>query len=281
MAFPGSFSGQGYQQLNNIFGPGMAGTRMAGQNLRGDYQKAAQGGGWASQLGGGLGGLAGGALGGPLGALGGQLAGSFLQNQALPWLGNKLFGGNDMTQQHQQGQQELLQGLRTPYRANFEPIAAAARGRFENQTIPGIQNRFAGAGLENSSGMLGALSSAGGDLERELAMLQEQSQGNEFDRNQGRLGQLGGYLGGQQQLAQNENQFNKKYTNDLLGRALQYGDLGARYREINNPINSLQAQQNIGLGQQSDKLRHEGTAGWPQQGLQTLIKIMQSRGGVA
>src|ERR1700679_1928535 len=59
---------------------------------------------------------------------------------------------------------------------NFEPIANQARTQFNEQTIPGLAERFTnfGSGANRSSAFQGALGEAGSNLEQGLAALKSQ-----------------------------------------------------------------------------------------------------------
>jgi hypothetical protein len=59
---------------------------------------------------------------------------------------------------------------------NFEPIAQQARTQFQQQTVPGLAERFTslGGGAQRSSAFQGALGQAGAGLEQGLAALQSQ-----------------------------------------------------------------------------------------------------------
>lgn len=78
-----------------------------------------------------------------------------------------------------------LQQLQNPT-AGFQPIANQARNQFNNQTIPGLAERFTslGGSGQRSSAFQGALGSAGSDLESQLAGMQAQ-----YGQRQQALGQ--------------------------------------------------------------------------------------------
>jgi hypothetical protein len=103
----------------------------------------------------------------------------------------------------------------------FGPIEEAARAGFEQRTIPGLAERFAGMGGLKSSGFAGALGQAGSDLERQLAALRSQyglaREGMDIER--GAQEQRRGVQAGQLGLARQE----------LLGQlgGQRFGQLGA------------------------------------------------------
>jgi hypothetical protein len=90
---------------------------------------------------------------------------------------------------------------------SFEPIDQLARQKFEQETIPGLAERFAGLGGLNSTAFQGELGKAGTNLESQLAALRSQhglqqgqlglQQQDVASRRAGILGQLG--LGQQSQ----------------------------------------------------------------------------------
>lgn len=93
-----------------------------------------------------------------------------LLNQLMQMLG----GGGQLGQGYQ-GALGLQQQLMDPSSQAVEQFSAPYMQQFEQQTIPGIAERFAGAGAMggglSSSGFGQALSSAGGNLQAQLAAL--------------------------------------------------------------------------------------------------------------
>ena len=70
--------------------------------------------------------------------------------------------------------QQALSGLQQPLGQGFAPIAEQARTQFQQQTIPGIAERFSGIDGQRSSGFQQALGQAGAGLEQGLAGQQAQ-----------------------------------------------------------------------------------------------------------
>lgn len=104
--------------------------------------------------GGALGQLAGGALGGPTGSAIGGVLGN---------IGGSLFDRYQASQA-------------------FGPFEEAARKSFQQQTIPGIAERFAGQGALGSSAFQGALGQAASDLESQLAQAKANYSAQQMDQ---------------------------------------------------------------------------------------------------
>ncbi len=80
----------------------------------------------------------------------------------LSTLQNLLSGGQNLLNNPSQG---------------FQPIRQAAQSDFNQNIIPGIAERFAGAGALNSSGFAGNLAQAGSGLAERLAAMEAQFAG--------------------------------------------------------------------------------------------------------
>lgn len=65
---------------------------------------------------------------------------------------------------------------------NFETFAAPYRREFEEQTIPGIAERFGGLGALSSSGFQQSLGQAGAGLNEKLAALQQSLKQQKFQQ---------------------------------------------------------------------------------------------------
>lgn len=86
-----------------------------------------------------------------------------------------------------------LSGVQSQQPLNFEPIAQQARMNFQQNTVPGLAERFESMGSNrSSSGLLSSLSGAGANLESQLAALGSQfglqSRGMENQQLQSLLG---------------------------------------------------------------------------------------------
>ena len=123
------------------------------------------------------------AIGGGLGALGGGLVGGFDKS------GKE--GGIQQAQTYTPQQQNILQflqqqghqGLQNPYQG-FAPIAQQARNQFNQQTVPGLAQRFASMGQNSlsSPSFASQLGQSGAGLEEALAALQSQY-GQQYQQN--------------------------------------------------------------------------------------------------
>ena len=71
----------------------------------------------------------------------------------------------------------------------FEAFQAPARTAFEQQTVPGIAERFSGAGAQQSSAFGQTLGAAGANLEENLAAQRAGLQSQALQQLQGLLGQ--------------------------------------------------------------------------------------------
>ncbi len=103
------------------------------------------------------------------------------------WFREQAFGRNEsfnqvptVTPQVMQLLEQILgqaaQGLQNPS-AGFEPIAKAARTRFQSESIPGLADRFTalgGSDTRNSSDFAGMLGGAQSNFDQGLAALQAQ-----------------------------------------------------------------------------------------------------------
>lgn len=211
----------------------------------------------------GLGYLSGG-LGGFYNAVAGNDQG--MQGQ----MGNGMIGQQgQMTPQEmmqQYYQQQIQQPINIPYQAQQQQMI----NQFNQQTVPGLLERFTGAGGQRSNAFGQQLGAGGSDLAQALEALREQSQLQEVGLNQNRLGQIGGYLGGQQQLGLQAQQLGQQGT--IANREAQLRAMG-----LMQGANQFQQGQNLqqllgrgelqgrlaglGLGRQFDVLRHGGAPG--------------------
>lgn len=169
----------------------------------------------------------------------------------------------------QQAQQNYLQQIQQPVNIPYQAQQQEMIRQFNQQTVPGLLERLTGSGVgggrSNAQGLL--LGAGGADLMQMLEALREQSQLQEANLNQGRLGQLGGYLGGQQQLGLQAQQLGQQGT--IANREAQLRAMGLM-QGANQAQQGQWLQQllgrgelggrlaGLGLGRQFDVLRHGG-----------------------
>jgi len=95
--------------------------------------------------------------------------------------------GPEQSQGFMQALQQAMAQLQNPT-AGFEPIAADARRNFQEETVPGIAERFAGMDATRSSAFTNALGSAGAGLESQLSAQKAQYGQNQQGISQNLLG---------------------------------------------------------------------------------------------
>lgn len=100
-----------------------------------------------------------------------------LLNQLLSGIGGPLGAGFGNLQQLLSGDPEA-----------FEAFQAPARTAFEQQTVPGIAERFTGAGAQSSSAFGQTLGQAGANLEEQLSAQRAGLQSQAMQQLQGLLG---------------------------------------------------------------------------------------------
>ena len=96
------------------------------------------------------------------------------------------------SKQQIQGMDQLVANLLPQVQQSFDfgPIAQAATSRFEQQTMPGIEERFGGANAKRSSGYNQSIANAMENLQTQLAGQQSQF-GLQSQANMGNLLNLG------------------------------------------------------------------------------------------
>lgn len=132
-----------------------------------------------------------------------------LMNQLLGQLGGQGgAGGNALS---------LLQSYLNPSQQSFEQFANPYMTQFNEQVLPGIAERFAGAGALSSSGFGQALGGAASGLQSQLAQLYS---GRQQQSAQSILGLLQNLLG-QQTFGYQQRQANPGFVAPLLGNAFE------------------------------------------------------------
>lgn len=171
-------------------------------------------------------------FGGPGGAAVGQGIGSGL-GSILNYLGQP--SGQQQQQQVPEiaAQQQMLQQMQQPFQGGFQPIAEEEMRRFQQDILPQLKEQLTAGGQGLGGPMAQAMGGAGQDLATRLAGLGSQYGLQERGLEQQRLGGLGQYLTGQQQLglqaqqlAQRNRQLGQSGLAGLGGFAGQAGQLG-------------------------------------------------------
>lgn len=111
-----------------------------------------------------------------------------------------------------------LQGILSGDPKAFEAFAAPARRQFQEQTIPGIAERFSGQGAQSSSAFGQQLGAAGAGLEESLSAQRAALQSQALSQLQGLLGQAG-----QSQFQTFEQQAQPGFLQSLLSALGQIG----------------------------------------------------------
>ncbi len=205
----------------------------------------------------------------------GQMVIGSLAPSVVSGIGN-FFRGPQAPTPEQQAQQGYLQQIQQPINIPYANQQQQMLNQFNQQTIPGLLERFSGAGGARSSALGQQLGAAGGDLMTALEALREQSQLQQAGLEQGRLGQLGGYLSGQQQLGLRAQELGQQGT--IANREAQLRAMGLM-NQANQSQQSLDLQRllgrgelqgrlaGLGLGKQFDVLRHGGAPSYGGQAL--------------
>ena len=169
-----------------------------------------------------IGAKVGGYIGGGLGGLGGNALGGYLKGNQNPQQVPQMNNSQPFYDQLQQAQSGLLSQLQKQPQfqpVDINPYLQGARQEFDQQIVPGIAERFAGANALGSSGFRNALGAAGSGLAQKLAELQsghardQQSQMMQHrGQNLQQMGIMGNLMNQQIQLGQNQNQFNRQQS---------------------------------------------------------------------
>lgn len=177
--------------------------------------------------------------GNPAGGALGSLAGTGL-SELLNYLGQEEAEGQEGAEglaaagasgiPEVEAQSELLQQMRQPFQGSFQPIAAEAQRRFQQEIIPSILQRFGSTGGVGSGAFRRQLAGAGQDLATRLASLGSQYGLQERGLEQQRQSGLGNYLSGQQGLGLQAQRLAQQGQNigmqGLLGTGRLSGQLG-------------------------------------------------------
>lgn len=148
--------------------------------------------------------------------------------------------------------QQLMGQYQQPYQFNpvdFGPIAQEQTRQFQQQTVPGLAERFTSAGGQRSSAFRQQLGQAGSDLASRLAALQAEhnvGQQQAGMQNQGlnlqRMSGLMGLLQGQQQ----NQQYNRGMRNQQIGNFANILQQGGFQKDLLQQLKAQSAQQRHG-----------------------------------
>lgn len=205
-----------------------------------------------------LGGAAGLFFGGPAGLAAGAQAGSGIGGLLSNLIGQEKTPFQEQAEQAQMGLLQQLSQRPQFNRVNFDPIRQEELRRFREDIVPSITHRLAQTGTPSSSYFEQALGRAGSDLGSRLAALQAQhevgQQGAEraFEgQNLSRLGQLSGFLSGQEQQGLLQEQARQQRLGNLFGLGQQAAAQSLRQQDLYNDLLRNYGQQAgaMGLGQ--------------------------------
>jgi hypothetical protein len=207
---------------------------------------------------------------------------------------NAVFGGNQPQGMNQQGmggmggaqgqmgqmtpqemmQQYYQQQIQQPYQYNYQAEQQRIANDYNRRVRPQLAQQFGGAGLQDSSYFTNALRDSEGDLNYQLAALGERGRNRENELNQARLGQIGQYNLGLQDLGLRHRDLAQRGTIQQRQDALQQlgamGGFGQQQQAnyLNQLYNRLNAQGNLGnlaQGNAFNNIQVQGQVPWWQQ----------------
>lgn len=136
----------------------------------------------------------------------------------------------------QQAQQAMLQQMQRQnqfQRVDFDPIAQHVQRQFQQQALPGLKEQFVASGGARTGAFSRAVAGAEGDLASRLAALraqhdvgQQQAQMQNYGLDLQRLGGLGSYLTGQQNLGMQAQQLGQQQRQSALDALQGLGRFG-------------------------------------------------------
>ncbi len=170
---------------------------------------------------------------------------------ALQGLGGNQQPGMGMAGLEEAMQRNYMQEAQQPYRFDYDAQRRQLEDQYNQQTIPQMAQRFAGAGALGSSYFNKAMGGARTNLDTNLAALQELGRFREGELNQNRLGDIRQYLGGQQQIGLGARQLAQQGTIAQRGDAIrQLGLMGGAAQQqqgnyMDQLVQALNAQGNL------------------------------------
>lgn len=202
-----------------------------------------------------------------------------LGSQALPdiyrWGKNKLFGPGEQNPDEQM-MQNYRQQIQQPINMGMGNRRQQLMNEFQQQTIPEIQNLFAGAGADRSGAFGQQLGSAAGNLFTNLGALGEQNQYQNNQLNQQRLGEMRGFLGQQQGFGLQGQELGQRGMGQMQNYMLgQRGHDINQMRSLSELVSALSRQ---GMAPQFETVNRPGqNAGASDALLQALNAYMGNR----
>jgi hypothetical protein len=195
-------------------------------------------------------------------------------------------GGMALTPQ-QLMQQNYMQQIQQPFQFNYNARRQQLMNEYNQQIKPQLAAQFAGPGLGDSSYFTRALGGAENNFRTNLEALGEQGRERENQFNLARLGQIGSYLGGQQQLGLGARQLGQQGTiaqrqNALAGLGLMGSAAGQQQQNyINQLTQALNAQgnyANLGMNQPYQTVNTPGGPSGISQMIPFLINALITNG---
>ncbi len=200
----------------------------------------------------------------PLGQQAAMGLGSWGAGKLMNWM-----NAPQAPDQNVQAQGNYLQQIQQPINIGMGNRQQQLMNQFNQQILPGIQEQFAGAGGARSSAFGQQLGSAAGNLQTNLGALGEQNEYQNQQLNQQRLGELRGHLGQQQGFGLQAQELNQRGSianqeNALRAMGLMGNqNIAAQQEDLRRLLGSADIQRllaALGLGEQSDIVRHGGSA---------------------
>ncbi len=137
-------------------------------------------------------------------------------NDLIKWLQQMQGEGGGQNMANQYDQSFLGQGPEA-----FQQFAQPYNQQFEQKVLPGIAERFAGAGALSSSGFGQALGGAASDFQSQLSQLFSQLQGQAAGRQQGQFQNISQQALGYQPYAYHEKQGQQGMFPQIVGGAVK------------------------------------------------------------
>lgn len=228
----------------------------------------------------------------------GGLYNAIAGNQPQGQMGQQGMPGQMGAQQGIQGQmtpQEMMQQryqqeIQQPYQFDYANQRQQLINQYNQQLLPQLARQFGGADAINSGAFRRSATGALGNLQTNLGALQERGRMGEAQLNQARLGQIGGYLGGQQQLGLGQRQLRQQGNIAQQQEALRQmglmGGFGQQQQQnyMDQLLQQLNAQgnlANIGMNQPYQQIQQGQQPSWMWQMGPAMLQAGARVGGAA